>query len=89
MKEILVINGLIIKNCIKITYQTKLLQRTETKRLRRWVRALCTDCFLDLIPTGQHSYNTQSLAQVETHYRRADHFNYSFFPVHNSCVEQT
>ena len=33
-----------------------------------------------MIPTGQHSYNTQSLDQVETDYCRTDTFKDSFFP---------
>ena len=33
-----------------------------------------------MIPTGQHSYNTQSLDQTETYYCRRDAFKNSFFP---------
>ena len=33
-----------------------------------------------MIPTGQYSYNTQSLDQVETDYCRTDTFKDSFFP---------
>ena len=33
-----------------------------------------------MIPAGQHSYNTQSLDQVETDYCRKDTFKDSFFP---------
>ena len=33
-----------------------------------------------MIPTGQHSDNTQSLDQIETYYCRTDTFKNSFFP---------
>ena len=33
-----------------------------------------------MIPTGQHSYNTQSLDQIDTYYCRTDTFKNSFFP---------
>ena len=50
----------------------------EALEFRRWFRRLCTfskiktngkpEHLLNLIPTGQHSYNTRSLDQVETYY---------------------
>ena len=34
----------------------------------------------NLIPTGQHPYNTRSLDQTETYYCRTDAFKNYFFP---------
>ena len=33
-----------------------------------------------MISTGQHSYNTQSLDEIETYYGKPDTFKNSFFP---------
>ena len=59
------------------TKQYKELQ-LESLKFRRWIRRLCTffevktsgkpEYIINLILTGQHSYNTQSLDQMETYY---------------------
>ena len=59
-------------------------------KFRRWFRWLWTffkvktsgkpEYVLNLIPTDQHSYNTQSLDKIETYYCRIDTFKNSFFP---------
>ena len=36
-------------------------------------------CIVNLIPTGQHSYNTQSLNQLETYYSRTDTLKILFY----------
>ena len=36
--------------------------------------------FFNLISTGLHSYNTQSLDQIESYYCRTSTFKNSFFP---------
>ena len=58
-------------------------------KFRRWFRRLCTffkiktsgkpEYLFNLIPAGQHPYNTWSLDQTET-YCRTDAFKNSFFP---------
>ena len=68
---------------IKGTSQTKLYKKLglESLKFRRWFRRLCTffkvkTCgkpnYLNLISTGQHSYNTRmrSLDQIENYYWR-------------------
>ena len=55
-------------------------------KFRGWFRRLCTffkvktsgkqEYLLNLIPTGQHSYNTIRLDQIETYY----YFQKIFFP---------
>ena len=85
-------SALAITGATKETSQTKLYKelRLESLKFRRWLRWLCTffkikisgkpEYLLNLIPTGQHSYNTQSLDQTETYYCRRDAFKNSFFP---------
>ena len=63
---------------IKGTSQTKLYKELglESLKFRRWFRRLCTffkikisdepEYVVNLIPTGQDSYNTRSLDQTET-----------------------
>ena len=84
--------ALAITGAIKGTSQTKLYKELglESLKFRRWFRRLCTlfkvktsgkpEYLLNLIPTGQHSYNTQSLDKIETYYCRTDTFKNSFFP---------
>ena len=83
---------LAITSAIKETSQTKLYKELELESLkfRRWLRRLCTflkikasgepEYFFNLIPTGQHSYNTLSLDQTETYFCRTDAFKNPFFP---------
>ena len=59
-------------------------------KFRRWFRRLCTyfkiktsgkpENVLNLIQTGQHSYNIRKLDQTETYYYRTDVFKNSLFP---------
>ena len=81
--------ALAITVAIKGTSQTKLYKELglESLKFRRWFRQLCTnktsgkpEHLFNLIPTGQHSYYTQSLDQTETYYCRTDAFTNSFFP---------
>ena len=84
--------ALAITGAIKGTSQTKLYKELglESLKFRRWFRRLCTlfkvktsgkpEYLLNLIPTGQHFYNTQSLDKIETDYCRTDTFKNSFFP---------
>ena len=81
-----------ITGAIKGISQTKLYKELglESLRFRRWVQRLSTffkiktsgkpEYRLNLIPTGQHSYNTRSLDQIETYYCRTDTFKNYFFP---------
>ena len=82
---------LAITGAIKGISQTKLYKKLglEPLKFRRWFRRLCTffkiktsgkpEYLFNLIPTGQHSYNTQSFDQTETYYCRTDTFKNSFF----------
>ena len=84
--------ALAITDAIKGTSQTKLYKELglESLKFRRWFRRICTffkiktsgkpEYIFNLIPTGQHCYNTQNLDQTETYYCRADAFKNSFFP---------
>ena len=84
--------ALAITGAIKGTSQTKLYKELglESLKFRRWFRRLCTffkiktsakpEYLFNLIPTGQHSYNTRCLDQTETYYCRRDAFQNSFFP---------
>ena len=84
--------ALAITGAIKGTSQTKLYKELglESLKFRRWFRRLCPlfkiningkpEYLFNLIPTGQHSYNTRSLDQTETYYCRTDAFKNSFFP---------
>ena len=81
-----------VTSTIKGTSQTKTYKELglEYLKFRRWFRRLCTfykvktsgkpEYLLNLIPTGQHSYNIRSLDQIETYYCRTDTFKNSFFP---------
>ena len=83
--------ALAITGAIKGTFQTKLYKELglQSLKFRRWFRQLCTffkiktsckqEHLFNLIPTGQHSYNTRSLDQPETYYCRTDAFKNSFF----------
>ena len=83
--------ALAITGAIKGTSQTKLYKELglEFLEFRRWFRWLCTffkiktsgkpEYLFNLIPAGQHPYNTWSLDQTET-YCRTDAFKNSFFP---------
>ena len=84
---------LAITGAIKATAQTKLYKELglESLKFRRWFRRLCTflkiktsgqpEYFFNLIPTGQHSYNTRSLDQTETYYCKTDTFKNYFFHI--------
>ena len=84
--------ALAITDTIKGASQTKLYKELglESLKFRRCFRRPCTffkiktsgkpEYLFNLIPTDQHSYNTQSLDQTETYYCRADVFKSSFFP---------
>ena len=84
--------ALAITGAIKGTSQTKLYKELglESLKFRRWFRRLCTflkiktsgkpEYLFNLIPTGQHSYNTRSLDLTETYYCRTDTFKNYFFP---------
>ena len=84
--------ALAITGAVKGASQTKLYKKLGFKSLkfRRWFRRLCTffkvktssklECLLILIPKGHHSYNTQSLDQIGTYYRRTGTLKNSFFP---------
>ena len=74
--------ALAITGATKGTSQTKLCKELglESLKFRRWFRRLWTflkiktsgkpEYLFNLIPTGQHSYNTRSLDQTETYYCR-------------------
>ena len=82
--------ALAITGAIKGTSYTKLYKELglESLKFRGWFRRLCTffkvktsgkpEYLLNLIPTGQNSYNTRSLNQIETYYCRTDTFKNSF-----------
>ena len=82
---------LAITGAIKGISQTKLYKKLglEPLKFRRWFRRLCTffkiktsgkpKYLFNLIPTGQHSYNTRGLDQIDTYYCRTDTFKNSFF----------
>ena len=84
--------ALAITGAIEETSQTKLYKELvlDSLKFRRWFRLLCTlfkvkssgkpEYLLTLIPTGQHSYNTRSLDQIETHYCRTDTFKKKKIP---------
>ena len=88
--------ALAITGAIKGTSQTKLYKELglEPLKFRRLFRRLCTflkiktsgkpEYLFNLIPRGQHSYNTRLLDQIETY--GTDKF---FFSIYNSRVEQT
>ena len=92
--------ALAITGAIKWTSQTKLYKELglESLKFRRWFRQLCTlfkiktsgksEYLLKLISTGQHSYITWSLDEIETYYCRTNTFKI-FFSIYNSWVEQT
>ena len=79
---------LLITGAIKGTSQTKL--ELESLKFGRWFRRLRTlskiettgrpEYLLNLIPTGQHSDNTQSLDKIKTYCCTTDTFKNSFFP---------
>ena len=85
--------ALAITGAIKGTSQTKLYKELglESLKFRRWFRQLCTlfkvktnskrEYLLNLIPTGQHSYNTRSLDKTETYYCRTGTFKKFFFHI--------
>ena len=82
--------ALAITGAIKGTSYTKLYKELglESLKFRGWFRRLCTffkvktsgkpEYLLNLIPTGQNSYNTRSLNQIETYYCRTDTVKNSF-----------
>ena len=84
--------ALAITGAVKGTSQTKLYKELglTSLKFRRWFRRLCiffkvktsskSECLLILIPKGHHSYNTRSLDQIGTYYRRRGTFKNSFFP---------
>ena len=79
-------DALAITCAIKGKSRTKMYKELvlESLSFRRWFRWICTflkikssgkpQYLLNLIPTGQHSYNTRSLDQVDTHYYRTNAF---------------
>ena len=85
-----------ITGAIKGTSQTKLYKELglEYLKFKRWFRRLWTffkvktsdkpEYILNLIPAGQHFYNTRSLDQIETYYCRIDTFKNPFFSIYNS-----
>ena len=84
---------------IKWTSHTKHYKELglESLKFRRWIRRLYTyfevktsgkpEYIINLILTGQHSYNTQSLDQMEIYYTEI--LSEIIFSLHNSWAEQT
>ena len=82
--------ALAIIGVIKGASQIKLHNELGLKSLRQWFRKLCLffkiektglpEYLFNMIPQSNHQYNTQSIEDVTTFYRRTDVFKYSYFP---------
>ena len=71
--------ALAITGAIKGTSQTKLYKKLGSESLKIKIKTSGKPEYLfNLLPTGQHTYDTQNLDQTETYYCRTDAFKFFF-----------
>ena len=74
--------ALAITSAIKGTSKTKLYKEMGSESLKIKIETSGKPEYLfNLLPTGQHAYNTRNLDQTETYYCRTDAFKNSFFSI--------